>query len=200
MAQTHIRTRQDARDAVTAYFDSLSAPMLLKLANALQRVRPDPERLAQTVLEVASDEPSVRTLSGSGLGRVISAAQGKAQIDAISVEDDRDDQASEMLGAGEIASRLGVARTSLDNWRRAHKVLALRKGVRNYIFPLRQFERHAPVEGLDLVRMHFASDEVAWDWLITPNAHTDDTEPLEWLRAGKIVEVVRAAEGALDYQ
>ena len=200
MAQTHIRTRQDAREAVTAYFDSLSAPMLLKLAHALQRARPDPERLARRVLEATSDEPSVRALSGSGLGQVISAAQGKARIDAIAVEDDRDDQASEMLGAGEIAFRLGVARTSLDNWRRAHKVLALRKGVRNYIFPLRQFERHAPVEGLDLVRMHFGSDEVAWDWLITPNAHTGDAEPLEWLRAGKIAEVVRAAEGALDYQ
>ena len=201
MAQAHIRTKQDARNAVSAYFDTLSASTLLKLANALQRSRPDPERLARTVLEAASNEPQVRTLSSAGLGKLIPAAQGKARLEAISVEDDSAAQVkTELLGAGDMATRLGVARTSLDNWRRSHKVLAFRKGVRNYVFPLRQFERHAPIEGLDLVRAHFGNDEVAWDWLVTPNTYTGDAEPLERLRGGKVDEVMRAAEGALDYQ
>lgn len=105
-----------------------------------------------------------------------------------------------MLGAGDMAERLGVARTSLDNWRRAHKILAFRKGVRNYVYPVRQFERLAPLEGLDRVRACFGDDDTAWEWLVTPNRHTGDAAPIERLRKGKIDEVARAAEGALDYQ
>lgn len=201
MAQIQIRTRQDARDAVTSFFDTLSASTLLKFANALQRARPDPETLVRKVLEETGDAPPARNLAGGGLGKVISATRGKARIDAISVEDDTEDwTATELLGSGDMAARLGVARTSLDNWRRAHKVLALRKGVRNFVYPVRQFERRAPLEGLDRVRAHFDDDEAAWEWLVTPNRYTGDVEPIERLRKGKIDEVARAAEGALDYQ
>lgn len=196
--QTQIKTRQDAREAVVSFFDTLSAATLLKLANALQRSRPDPERLVRRVLEETGD---ARKLTGGGLGQLLTRAEGSARLEAITVEDDsREAGETELLGAGDMAERLGVARTSLDNWRRAHKVLAFRKGVRNYVYPVRQFERRAPIEGLDRVRAHFGDDETAWDWLVTPNRHTDDAEPIDRLRKGKIDEVARAAEGALDYQ
>jgi len=198
MAQVQIKTRQDARDAVLSFFDTLSASTLLKFANALQRSRPDPERLIRRVLEETGE---ARKLTGGGLGKLLSAAEGRTRLDAITVEDDGDQWAeTELLGAGETAERLGVARTSLDNWRRAHKILAFRKGVRNYVYPVRQFERRAPIDGLDQVRAHFRDDETAWDWLVTPNPHTGDAAPIERLRKGRIDEVARAAEGVLDYQ
>ncbi len=198
MAQTQIKTRQDARNAVASFFDTLSAPTLLKFANALQRSRPDPERLVRRVLEETGE---ARNLGGGGLGKLLSKAEGMARLDTITREDDSDLSAeTELLGAGEMAERLGVARTSLDNWRRAHKILAFRKGVRNYVYPVRQFERLAPLEGLDRVRAHFSDDDTAWEWLVTPNRYTGDAAPIERLRKGKIDEVARAAEGALDYQ
>ena len=198
MAQTQIKTRQDAREAVVSFFDTLSASTLLKFANALQRSRPDPERLVRRVLEETGE---ARKLAGGGLGTLLSKAEGRARLDAVTVEDDSDPWAeTEVLGAGDMAERLGVARTSLDNWRRAHKILAFRKGVRNYVYPVRQFERLAPLEGLDRVSAHFSDDDTAWEWLVTPNRHTGDTAPIERLRKGKIDEVARAAEGALDYQ
>ena len=201
MAQPQITTRQDARDAVAHFLDALSGSTLLKLANMLQRSSPDPERLARKVLEAASDFTATRKLAGGGLGKLVSEAQGQSRLDAITVEDDPSPSpATETLGAGEMAIALGVARASLDNWRRAHKILALRKGVRNYVYPTRQFDRRAPVEGLDRVRAHFSDDETAWDWLVTANPYTDGAAPLDRLRKGKIEEVVRAAEGALDYQ
>ena len=201
MARAQITTRQDAREAVTSFFDALSASTLLKLANTLQRTSPDPERLARKVLEAATDAADVRKMAGSGLGEIISAAKGRSQLEAISVDDDGGQWAgTEMLGAGEMAALLGVARTSLDNWRRVHKILALRKGVRNYVYPTRQFDRRAPVGGIDRVRALFGDDETAWEWLVAPNRQTGDVEPIEWLRKGQVDTVVRAAQGALDYQ
>ncbi|MEC3947560.1 antitoxin Xre/MbcA/ParS-like domain-containing protein [Sphingobium sp. HWE2-09] len=201
MAQSQITNRQDARDVVASFLDALSGSTLLKLANMLQRSSPDPERLARKVLEAASNSPATRKLAGGGLGKLVSEAQGQSRLDAITVEDDPSHRpATETLGAGEMAIALGVARASLDNWRRAHKILALRKGVRNYVYPTRQFDRRAPVEGLDRVRAHFSDDETAWDWLVTPNPYTDGAAPMDRLRKGKIEDVVRAAEGALDYQ
>lgn len=198
MAQTQIKTRQDARDVVLSFFDTLSASTLLKFANALQRFRPDPEGLVRRVMEETGE---ARKLAGGGLGTLLSKAEGAARLDGVTVEDDSDQWAeTELLGAGEMAERLGVARTSLDNWRRVHKILAFRKGVRNYVYPVRQFERLAPLEGLDRVRAHFSDDESAWEWLVTPNRYTGDAAPIERLRKGKVDEVARAAEGALDYQ
>jgi len=46
-------------------------------------------------------------------------------------------------------------------------VLAFRRGIRNFVYPVRQFDRQRPIERL---------------------------------RKGKVEEVVRAAEGALDFQ
>jgi hypothetical protein len=204
MNHASLRTRRDALEAVTTLFQekvgALSVATLRELAAALQRPQADPGQLARAVVSAASDKP-VRTLTGGGLGEVLAATVATARLDRITVEDESDEwAASELLGAGETAARLGVARASLDNWRRAHKILAFRKGVRNYVYPARQFERHAPVAGLDRVRAHFEDDEAAWEWLVTENRHTGGVEPIEWLRKGRADDVARAAEGALDYQ
>jgi hypothetical protein len=99
-----------------------------------------------------------------------------------------------------MATRLGVTRTSLDNWRKAHKILALRKGVRNYVYPARQFERLAPIAGIARIRAEFDSDDTTWDWLVTVNRYTGGIEPVEWLRKGHVEEVAQAAAGALDFE
>lgn len=138
---------------------------------------------------------------GKGIGDVLPEPVAIARLDKLTVTDEIDEwAASDLLGAGDITARLGVSRTSLDNWRRAHRIFAFRKGVRNYVYPLRQFERKAPIAGLDKVRAHLDHDETAWEWMVTPNRFTGGIEPVEWLRKGRIDDVVRAAEGASDYQ
>ncbi|MER9291496.1 MbcA/ParS/Xre antitoxin family protein [Mesorhizobium sp. M0510] len=106
---------------------------------------------------------------------------------------------SELLGAGEVVQRLNISRGTLDNWRKAKRVIALRKGLRNYVYPLRQFERLKPVEGLDRLATLFSSTEEAWEWLVTPNRTTGGKAPIEKLREGAVDVVISAAEGALDY-
>ena len=139
-------------------------------------------------------------LAGDGLGEVTSVEAGRAALDVITVDDDDTDWAgSVLLGAVDAAAAVGIARSTLDNWRKEGRILAFAKGVRNFVYPIEQFEGSAPVEGLPEVRSRFASDESAWEWLVTPNRLTGNAPPLEWLRTGHQGEVARAAEGALDY-
>jgi hypothetical protein len=83
--------------------------------------------------------------------------------------------------------------------RKANKIVALRKGLPNFLYPVRQFERRRPVPGLEQVLPFFASPEDAWEWLVTPNRMTEGKPPIERLRDGDVMMVTRAAEGALDY-
>jgi hypothetical protein len=141
-----------------------------------------------------------KVLQGSGIGPVVSAAEGSKLLDAITVDDESADwMESDFVGAGELAERLNISRGTLDNWRKAGKIIALRKGLRNFVYPLRQFERRRPVEGLDLVAAIFASPEEAWEWLVAPNRMTDGKPPIEVLRDGNVPAVTSAAEGAFDY-
>jgi uncharacterized protein (DUF2384 family) len=141
-----------------------------------------------------------KLLQGSGIGPVVSAAEGGKLLDAVTVDDDSADWVeSDLVGAGELVERLNISRGTLDNWRKARKIVALRKGLRNFVYPLRQFERRRPVQGLDLVASCFASDEEAWEWLVAPNRMTGGKPPIEALREGNVPAVTGAAAGAFDY-
>lgn len=205
MTEMSFRSHSAALAAVTELFQEkvkeLKLSSLRRLASALQEPQTGAEDIVHAVETAASDGPPARVLKGSGLGELVPRDAGDAAIEALAVDvDDKDWALSELLGAGETAERIGVARTSLDNWRRAHKVIAFRKGVRNFLYPVRQFERRGPVEGIDRVRAQFEDDGVAWEWLVAANPATGDLAPIDWLRKGKVDDVVRAAEGAFDYQ
>jgi hypothetical protein len=144
--------------------------------------------------------PEDRVLRGAGVGPIVSAAEGGRLLDAITIDDAAADWAeSELVGAGELVQRLSIARGTLDNWRKGGKIIALRKGLRNFVYPLRQFDRRGPVEGIDQVAEHFTSTEEAWEWLVAPNRMTDGKAPIDALHAGDVRGVVSAAMGAFDY-
>jgi hypothetical protein len=143
----------------------------------------------------------VRVVKGSGLGPLVSLEEGKALLDEITVDDDSTDwAASEILGVARIAEKLGISAATLDLWRDNGAVIAFRKDAHEFVYPERQFEHSRPIEGLDRVAGYFPSPEEAWEWLVTPNQYTDSAAPIDRLRSGHIEEVVRAAEGATDYQ
>jgi hypothetical protein len=143
----------------------------------------------------------VRVMKGSGLGPLVSLQAGKALLDEITVDDDTTDwAASEILGTARVAEKLGISAATLDSWRDSGTVIAFRKDADEFVYPARQFEHSRPIEGLDRVAGYFPSSEEAWEWLVTPNQYTDRAAPIDRLRSGHIEEVVRAAEGADDYQ
>ncbi|MCA1370221.1 hypothetical protein I6F15_22865 [Bradyrhizobium sp. BRP14] len=141
-----------------------------------------------------------KVLQGGGIGPVVSAAEGSKLLDAITIDDESADWVdSDLVGAGELVERLNISRGTLDNWRKANKIVALRKGLRNFLYPLRQFERRRPVEGLDIIASFFTSPEETWEWLVAPNRMTDGKPPIDKLRDGDVSLVKSAAEGAFDY-
>lgn len=144
--------------------------------------------------------PVDKVLQGRGIGPVVSAAEGGRRLDAITVDDETADWIeSDLVGAGELVRQLSISRATLDNWRKAKKIVALRKGLRNFLYPLRQFDRRKPVEGLDVIAPLFASPEETWEWLVAPNRMTGGKPPIDKLREGDVSLVKSAAEGALDY-
>lgn len=179
----------------------LDARSLTAVEAALSERHADARHLIEAL--IGSGDPArsrLDDLTVEGLGEVTSVDAGRAALDAITVDDDATNWAqSDLLGAVDAAGLLGVARSTLDNWRKEGRVLAFAKGVRNFVYPVEQFEGSKPVDGLREVRARFVSDESAWEWLVTPNRLTGDAVPLEWLRTGHQDEVARAAEGALDY-
>lgn len=138
---------------------------------------------------------------GGGLGEVLPESVARERLDRLAtVIGSEEWAASELLKPRDLAARLGVPRTSIDNWRRSQKIFSFRNGGRNYVYPIRQFERKVPIEGLQRLRKYFDADDTAWDWMVTPNRFTGGIEPIEWLRQGEVNDVVRAAEGGCDYQ
>jgi len=92
--------------------------------------------------------------------------------------------------------RLGVS----GRWRRRDDlVIALRKSLRNHVYPLRQFVGGKPVAGIALVIEAIGDADEAWEWLVTPNARTAGKEPIEFLRRGQADAVVRASKIAVDF-
>jgi len=207
MKQAH-----SAKAALTKAIESKIGRMdmagLLALAETLKvpvppsakATRAKATRAGERKPEVRRTTPNDKVLRGSGIGPIVSAAEGGRLLDAITVDEDAADWVeSDLVGAGELVHRLDIARGTLDNWRKANKIIALRKGLRNFLYPLRQFERRRPVEGLDVIAAQFTSPEETWEWLVAPNRMTAGKPPIDKLRDGDVALVKSAAEGAFDY-
>jgi hypothetical protein len=189
--------------AIESKVEKMDVASLLELAEALNVPVPATAkaiRKREQKPPTSSAAGEERVFQGSGIGPVVSASEGSKLLDAITVDDDNADWAeSDLVGAGELVKRLKISRGTLDNWRKANKIIALRKGLRNFLYPLRQFEQRRPVSGLENVAPLFSSAEEAWEWLVAPNRMTEGKPPIEKLREGEVATVTSAAEGALDY-
>ena len=201
LKQSHL-TRAALTKAIESKVESMAMPDLVALASTLKVAVPAAARLVRRRDKPASRpaENKGNVLQGSGIGPIVSATEGGRLLDAITVNDESADWIeSDLIGAGEVVQRLSISRGTLDNWRKAGKVIALRKGLRNFVYPIRQFGRRAPVDGLELVAEHFSSAEETWEWLVAPNKMTDGKAPIEALHHGDVRSVVSAAAGAFDY-
>lgn len=103
-----------------------------------------------------------------------------------------EDWSGPVAGSGELERRLGIARSTLQDWRRAGSVIGLLKGARKHVFPLAQFVDGRPVEGLAQLQTIIGNPRSAWLWLVKPNAD-DRRAPLERLKSGEIDAVVALA-------
>lgn len=107
-----------------------------------------------------------------------------------------------ILTPGEAATRLGVSAVTLNNWRRARKLLAFRFDDHQYLYPAFQFV-DAPAEGERGVLRHlgdvlavlpFRSDWSEVQFFLAPAGALGGKTPLDVLRSGGADEIARLRE------
>jgi hypothetical protein len=195
--------------ALDAVLPGLHARQIGQIARYVQRLAGEPETFVRVLsgvgekpaasVEQSGEARSVR-LDGRGHGALLSVTEGGRRLDAISQAMAPEEWAeSEVLGPEALSERLGVSRGTIHNWRRQGEIIALRKGLRNHVYPLRQFVSGRPADGLAQVLAAVGDHEEAWEWLIAPNELTRAEPPLDLLRRGEVEGVLRAAAGLSDF-
>lgn len=132
---------------------------------------------------------------GVGLGKVLSAENGRARIAAYATPTKIDDWAGPMAGPAELEREFGVARSTLHTWRKQNAVIGLLIGVRKHAFPTEQFVDGRPVAGLGAIVEAIGDLRTAWLWLREPNPGLGGVTPLARLKIGvvdKVVEIARS--------
>ncbi len=207
-ADRHRQASQEVHSALDALLPRLEFDELGALAADLVELAASPKVLlevlsfARTMAAVGSDAAATPALKlvGSGHGPLISLAEGTRRLNAAAETAAAESWAGpELLGPEAMVERLGVSRSTLHNWRRSGRVIALRKGLRNHLYPVRQFAGKAPLAGIADVLAVMGDPEDAWEWLITPNTYTDGEPPLALLERGQVEAVQRAADSMLDF-
>jgi len=131
---------------------------------------------------------------GSGLGEILTFDEGRARLARYAEARPLESWAGPVAGPGEIERELGVARSTLNEWRRRGVVIGLLRGERKHLYPLEQFMDARPIPGIGDVAKVAPSERAAWLWLCQPHGALDMRTPLEVLRAGRRREVLQVAE------
>ena len=200
------RGARQARDAAEAAADAaadsankIGAAMISAATDAVRRMMSEAgttahgEAAAPGTL-LARDIKVVETSAGAGLGDRLSADEGLARIELYARPRPIEAWAGKVAGAGEIEERLGIARSTLNEWRKRGTVIGLLRGERKFHYPLEQFVDARPLEGMRAVSAAAGDTSRAWLWLRQPHPRFEMDSPLHALRRGDIKAVVEAAE------
>jgi hypothetical protein len=194
-------------DEISRLVETVTTALLSLSRSRRRRLAGHADDLASTLVEVldrldAQAQPGLAESSpapfegplefheGKGLGGLLSRQEGLRRLDAITLR--MEDWTGPVAGPGELESRLGIARSTLQDWRRAGSVIGLLKGTRKHVFPLAQFVDGRPVEGLAQLQAIIGNARSAWLWLVEPMAGGRPA-PLERLKRGEIGAVMALA-------
>lgn len=203
--------KQPARSEITAIAGKLSK----RVAQALAQLPADQQRkllrkedalanaLQSAVIEflatpdtkpkaVKTSRPLEKKV-GSGLGAPLSAEKSQEALLKYATAQRIEEWAGDVAGSTEIERELGISRSTLYSWTTRSAVISLRKGRRNHVYPLAQFIDGRPIEGIEEVISAASNHRAAWQWLLQDKPSIGGA-PLDLLKAGKVGEVVRAAE------
>lgn len=154
--------------------------------------------LGMAARAVDTKDLEVTVMRGEGLGSAVCPAEGGRLLRSIAIEVPVERWAGEVLGPKEASARLGVSRSTLDNWRRRNEIIALSKGLVAHAVPMEQFAGGRPIPGIDMVIAHSPnSARVTWYWMMNPDVHLGGVRPIDVLRDGRIDDVVMAVRRSL---
>jgi hypothetical protein len=172
---------------------------------ARKRLLSHKERLKKLVVEISAEpeaapkpvklvaKSTAEASQGAGLGKVLSAEEGRARIAEYATPTKVEDWAGPLAGPTELEREFGVARSTLHTWQKQGAVIGLLVGVRKHAFPTEQFVDGRPVTGLAAIVAAIRDPRAAWLWLREPNPALAGATPLARLKAGAIDKVVEMA-------
>ncbi|MBP1861591.1 antitoxin Xre/MbcA/ParS-like domain-containing protein [Rhizobium herbae] len=164
-----------------------------KLAEALGAVVADLAARDTPPLAVLTVERPVEVSKGPGLGKLLELDEGRRRLSTYSTPARIEDWAGAVAGPAEIEKAFGTKRSTLHHWQKRGAVIGLLKGERKHVFPLAQFVDGRPVKGMSDVNRIIGNPRTAWQWLTQPKPSIGGA-PIDRLKAGKIGEVIAAAE------
>jgi hypothetical protein len=164
-----------------------------KLAEALGAVVADLAARDTRPLTVLKVERPPEISKGAGLGKLLDMDEGRRRLATYSTPARIEDWAGTVAGPAEIEKAFGTKRSTLHDWQKRGAIIGLLKGERKHVFPLAQFVDGRPVRGMVDVTRIIGNPRAAWQWLIQPKPSIGGT-PMDRLKAGKIDEVIAAAE------
>lgn len=133
---------------------------------------------------------------GVGLGEKMTADEGQRRLSGYAGQLALEEWAGPVAGSTELAARMGVARSTLQDWRRDGAVIGLLKGTRKHVFPLAQFVDGRPAPGIAETVAIVGEPRAAWLWLV--ESRKDGGSPLEDLKRGRVKAVLDAAREDFD--
>lgn len=100
------------------------------------------------------------------------------------------------VSAQDAAMLLGITRQSVDNRRRANRLIGLSLGRRGYVYPVWQFVEGGTLQGLDdvLACLQRFTPWMQAHFMTTGDARLAGQTPLGALREGRIADACRAAQ------
>ncbi|NRG16798.1 hypothetical protein HPQ64_03735 [Rhizobiales bacterium] len=144
-------------------------------------------------IQEPGNAPPVEVSTGEGLGTPLSKAKAAERLLRLAEPTALESWAGNVWRPSDIKDRLGISRSTLDNWRQKNMVIALNKGLRAHVYPADQFAEGRPVKGLKgIVAAAAGNHHVAWRWLVTPHIDFDKTPPLTALKEGQVEAVLDA--------
>ena len=136
----------------------------------------------------------VEKSAGEGFGELLSQDEGRKRVTNYATSMHLEDWAGPVAGPGAIEREYGTRRSTLHDWQKRGAIVGLLRGERKHVFPLAQFVDGRPVEGMAKITKIIANPRTTWLWLISPHPETGQRPPLEYLKEGRVDEVVSAAE------
>ncbi|GAB3677872.1 hypothetical protein [Salinisphaera aquimarina] len=102
----------------------------------------------------------------------------------------------DLLSSDEIGHVMRVSRPTVLRRLREGALIGWLNQAGSYKFPAGQLDRYGnPIAGIALVLEQFSDPQVAWEWVLKPQGEFGGRSPLEFLRAGRVDEVVDVANG-----
>ncbi len=147
---------------------------------------------------VIPEPTTIERVKGSGFGDLIDIEEGRRRLAAYATKAPLEEWAGPVAGSSALHER-GIARSTLHDWQKRGKVVALLAGARKHVFPLEQFVDGRPLEGIAQVIASAPSPRSAWLWLVHNSPLLAGKRPIDVLKQDRVEDVVDAARTVFDH-